>query len=203
MLFSGEQLVWGLLFTAGLIAVVEEWRISLLALLVEYALVGFLLSGSFSPSIALAKIATGGMIFFILYPTAWRGRGKPTAKIASQERTLATLATLFPFRLVGSVLIGLVAYGFLHQHPWEGVPTHLAFASSLLMAMGLWTVMLARGPFRMGLGLLTFQIGFELILTTWERGLLVAGLLGSVNILLALTISYLEAVGLARRGVKR
>jgi hypothetical protein len=55
----------------------------------------------------------------------------------------------------------------------------------------------------MGLGLLTFQIGFELLFTTWERSLLVAGLLGLVNILLALAIPYLEAVGLARRGVER
>ncbi len=198
MLFSGEQLVWGLLFTAGLIAVVKEWRISLLALLIQYALVGFLFS-SLSPSIALAKIITGGMIFFILYPTAWRGRRKPLAKIAGQERTLAIS---YPFRVVGSALMGLVAYGLL-QYPWEGVPTHLAFASNFLMAMGLWTVILGRGPFRMGLGLLTFQIGFELLFTTWERSLLVAGLLGLVNILLALAIPYLEAVELARREVKR
>lgn len=199
MLFSGEQLVWGLLFTAGLIAVVEEWRISLLALLIQYALVGFLLSGSLSPSIALAKIITGGMIFFILYPTGWRGRRKPLAKIAGQERTFAIS---YPFRVVGSALMGLVAYGLL-QYPWEGVPTHLAFASNFLMAMGLWTVILGPGPFRMGLGLLTFQIGFELLFTAWERSLLVAGLLGLVNILLALAIPYLEAVELARRGVKR
>lgn len=200
MLFSAEELVWGLLFTASLIAVVEEWRISLLALLIQYVLVGFLLSGSLSPSLALAKIATGGMIFFILYPTAWRGRRKTPAKIASQERTLTTF---FPFRLFGSVLIGLVAYGLLHQNPWEGVPTHLAFASGFLMAMGLWTVILGRGSFRMGLGLLTFEIGFELLFTVWERSLLVAGLLGLVNILLALTIPYLKAAELARGGVER
>jgi len=200
MLFSGEQLVWGLFFTAGLIAVVEEWRISLLALLTQYALVGLILSGSVSPSLALAKIITGGMVFFILCPTAWRGRRKPPAKIAGQGRTLATSS---PFRLVGSALMGLVAYGLLHQYPWEGVPTDLAFASNFLMAMGLWTVILGRGPFRMGLGLLTFQIGFELLFTTWERSLLVAGLLGLMNILLALAIPYLEAVELARREVER
>jgi len=200
MVFSAEQLVWGLLFTAGLIAVVEEWRISLFALLIQYVLVGFLLSGSLSPSLALAKIAMGGMIFFILYPTTWRGRGKPPVRIASQERTLATT---FPLRLVGSVLIVLVAYGLLHQYPWEGVAPHLALASNFLMAMGLWTVILGRGPFRMGLGLLTFQTGFELLFTTWERSLLVAGLLGLVNILLALTIPYLKAVELARRRVER
>ena len=200
MLFSAEQLVWGLLFAASVMAVVEEWRISLLALLIQYALVGFLLSGSISPSIALAKIITGGMIFFTLFPTAWRGRRKPPAKIAGQGRTFATS---LPFRLAGSALIGLVAYGLLHQYPWEGVPTPLAFASNFLMAMGLWTVILGRGPFRMGLGLLTFQIGFELLFTAWERSLLVAGLLGLVNILLALAIPYLEAVEFARKEVER
>jgi len=197
MSFSAEQLVWGLLFTAGLIAVVEEGRISLLALLTQYALVGFLLSGSLS--IALTKIATGAMVFLILCPTAWRGGRKPPARTASQRRTFTTS---FPFRLVGSALMGLVAYR-LHQYPWEGVPTHLVFASSLLMAMGLWTVLLGRGPFRMGLGLLTFQTGFELLFTSWERSLLVAGLFGLVNILLALAIPYLEAVELARREVER
>jgi len=197
MLFSGEELVWGLLFTAGLIAVVEEWRISLLALLIQFALVGLLLSGS--PSIALAKIMTGGMIFFILYPTAWRGRRKPLIKIASRGRTFATS---FTFRLVGAALIGLAAYGLLHQYPWEGVPTPLVFASHFLMAMGLWIVILGRGPFRMGLGLLTFQIGFELLFTIWETSLLVAGLLSLVDIFLALAIPYLVAVEWARGGVE-
>jgi hypothetical protein len=200
MVFSGEQLVWALLLTAGLIAVVEEWRISLLALLLQYVLVGFLLYGSLSPPIALAKIATGGMVFFIFYPTAWRGRRKPAAEMASQERTFTTS---LPFRLVGSTLIGLVVYGLLHPYPWEEVPTHLAFASNFLMAMGLWTATLGRGPFRIGLGLLTFLIGFELLFTTWERSLLVAGLLALVNILLALAIPYLKAVELARGGVER
>jgi hypothetical protein len=55
----------------------------------------------------------------------------------------------------------------------------------------------------MGLGLLTFEIGFELLFTVWERSLLVAGLLGLVNILLALTIPYLKAAELARGGVER
>lgn len=200
MLFSAEELVWGLFLTAGLIAVVEERRISLLVLLVQYALAGLLLSASLPASIALAKIAIGGMVFLTLFPTAWRSRSKPPAEMEGQKRTFATS---FPFRLAGSALVGLVVYGLLQQYPWEGVPPPLAFASLFLMAMGLWTVVLGRGPFRIGLGLLTFQIGFELLFTIWERGLLVAGLLGLVNILLALAIPYLDAVELARKGVER
>jgi hypothetical protein len=49
-----------------------------------------------------------------------------------------------------------------------------------------------------GLGLLTILAGFELMYTPIEPTLVVVGLLGVVNLLIALTLSYLIAAWAAR-----
>ena len=67
---SEGRLIWGLLFTGGLIAALEEWRICLLLLLLQYTFVGLSLALWVPSHLALAKIIVGAMIFFILYPTA-------------------------------------------------------------------------------------------------------------------------------------
>ena len=49
----------------------------------------------------------------------------------------------------------------------------------------------SRDPFKVGLGLLTFQAGFGILLATFEQSLSVAALVGVVNLLTALAIAYL------------
>jgi len=67
-----------------------------------------------------------------------------------------------------------------------------------LTLSGLLILILTEDPLKIGQGLLTAIIGFELWYTTLERSLLIVGLWGAVNLLLALAIGYLMAV----RGVK-
>jgi len=57
--------------------------------------------------------------------------------------------------------------------------------------MGLLTAIWAGEPLKVGLGLLTFEGGFELFYTTQEKSLSVMGLLGIANLLVALAIAYL------------
>ncbi len=187
---SEGRLIWGLLFTGALIAAVEEWRICLLVLLLQYTFVGLSLVLWVPSHLALAKIIVGGMVFFILYPTAQRGR-----QAADGGKVASSL-----YRWAGCLLAGLGAYGLFYRHPLPQAPAGLTLSSYLLVAMGLLAVILARDLFKAGLGLLTFQAGFEILFTALESGLVVAGLLGMVNILLALATSYLAAAQLARRG---
>lgn len=189
LLLAGWLLL-GLFIALALLMVARPRRVSLLALLAEYVLMGLLLSGVIPAPLALAKVAVGGMVFFILYPVA--RRPSPGARVAQEDR--GGLMASFAFRLTAFLLAGAGAYGLFSRYPLAEIPGPLALASYLLMAVGLLMAILGEGTFESGLGLLTFQMGFESVFTLLEGGLLVAGLLGLLNILLALAISYLSAV---------
>jgi hypothetical protein len=60
--------------------------------------------------------------------------------------------------------------------------------------MGVFAIALADEPFKGGLGLLTVIAGFELFYSSIEQSLAVVGLLGVVNFMIALAISYLTTV---------
>jgi hypothetical protein len=60
-----------------------------------------------------------------------------------------------------------------------------------LILAGLVTLVLTEDPMRVGHGLFTALTGFDLYYTTLEKSLLLTGLWGAVNLLIALAIGYL------------
>ncbi len=69
--FLGEEpAALGLLVTAILLVVLRDWRWSLLALAIQYVLVGWLLTGVLEPQVAMLKILVGMLICVVLYLTA-------------------------------------------------------------------------------------------------------------------------------------
>ena len=63
-----------------------------------------------------------------------------------------------------------------------------------LVLAGLVVITLTEDPMKVGHGLLTLLSGFGLFYITLERSLLLIGLWGSVNLLIALAIGYLTVV---------
>jgi len=57
--------------------------------------------------------------------------------------------------------------------------------------MGMFNIALADEPLKGGMGLLTVITGFELYYSGVEQSLIVVGLLGVVNFMIALAMSYL------------
>jgi hypothetical protein len=96
-----------------------------------------------------------------------------------------------PFRLLAVVLMGLVVSSLLNSYPLPEVPRYIGFACYWLALMGLLVMILTAEPLKAGLGLLTFISGFELFYAALEKSLSVAGLLGIVNLFMALAIAYL------------
>ncbi len=187
-LSSGPAVV-GLACTAGLIVLVEDWRALLGALTAQYLLAGLLLTGTIRPEVVLLKIIVGGMVCSILYLTARRIRsGAATRGLSRYPLPLG-----FHFRLLAIVLAGLTAYGLFGRYPFPEAPAFLVFAAYWLAVMGCLTMITGQQALKAGLGLLTLETGFEILYAALEEGLLIAGLLGIINILMALAIAYLAS----------
>jgi hypothetical protein len=195
---TASPAVVGLVVTASLIIMVRDWRASLAALLAQYLLLGFLLTRLIPLEVATVKTLIGALICPILYLTARRGRwGRQRDK--DRPSPLPTGWEVFPvglpFRLLAVVLMGLVASSLLKSYPLPEVPRDIGFACYWLALVGLLVMILTAEPLKAGLGLLTFMAGFELFYAALESSLSVVGLLGIVNLFMALAIAYLASAG--------
>ena len=198
---SETSAVIGLVVTSSLIVLLRDWRLSLLALLVQYLLAAVLLIHFIHAEVALFKFIVGAMICPVLFLSARRAEGD----MAGKRRTgwkggvrvwvpRDVFGVGLPFRFLAVILVGLLVYGFLQRCALADVPSYLNFAVYWLGLMGLLTMMLTGRPLKVGLGLLTFMTAFELYYVTIERGLLVTGMLGVLHLIVALALAYLIAL---------
>jgi hypothetical protein len=186
----------GVIVTAEILIVIQDWRLSLLALAAQYVFVGLLLTRVLVPELAALKALIGLIICPVLYVTAVRVRwGRPSAP--TDGRSGWRLSTSESFRLVAALMGGLVAYN-LATRPGLMLPqvqdTSINVACFALMGLGLLALGLTEEPLKAGMGLLTFMSGFELFYAGLEQSLLVIGFLGMVNLLIALGVAYLASV---------
>lgn len=208
------------MLTAGVIVVVKDWRASLLALAIQYVIVGLLLTSAIQMELAIIKTLVGTMLCLILHMTArhvdW-GRPSPPPEPLDKERgpaaspaftsatsasqtqpnlatakgTRGTLPTEFPFRLLAALLVMMAAYNAATIYPLPDVNEAISLAVYTLATLGLLAMGLTDEPLKAGLGLLTFVSAFELFYTVLEPSLTVVGFLGLANFLIALAIAYL------------
>lgn len=220
---SQEAALLGLFVTASLILVGRDWRSLILALLVQYILVGLVLARLVRPDIATLKVMIGAFICPILFLSARQvsarglsmgllmdssqvvkhlGRAswwqQSLALMASlvkgQDRRQSPAATGFVFRIFVALLMMLVAINLSQTIALPGLPPSVNTAVFWLILAGLTTLALTEEPIKVGHGLFTALVGFELFYTTLESGLLLTGLWGAINLLIALAIGYLTVV---------
>jgi len=174
-------LLLGLLVTACLILVGYEWRVEVLALLLQYGLVGILLARDNALPAAGTIIMTGVVVIWILYLSA---HDAPPPAQSGRERL---------FRLLAAAVLAVGVYGGAtrFQDLPVGASSQVLMAAGWLVAMGLLIVALAHDPLRLGLGLCTFQAGIEVTYLAVERSLAVLGLLAMVNWGIALGVGTL------------
>lgn len=208
----------GVFLATTLVVVAADWRLSLLGLFLDYLLVSRLLTEVIQPEVALIKVIAGGMASVILFITArqlgLKGSGLPRLgsgpRLADGQALAAApeagdpppgerpaaapgrgYLVSFPFRLVGVLLLGLVIYPLLVNYPRPEVGPYLNFAVYWLPAAAILVIILTTDPFKVGVGLLVFQLGFEAFYASLEGSLSVNGLLGITTLAVALTASYL------------
>ncbi len=189
-----ELAIVGLFGTAGVMVLVRDWRISLLALLGQYLLVGLILSRLVLPEVALIKVLTGALICPMLYLAA-RQAGWGAGR---NSRPAAARGGIFPggraFRLLAVTLVALLAVTLSRSYPLPVVPPDVGLGSYWLMLNGLLILMLTEEPLKAGQGLLTAIIGFELLYAPIERSLVLVWLWAVMSLLLTLAIAYLAVV---------
>lgn len=199
---TADQMILGLLVASGLMVVVEERRLSLSALLVQYLLLGALVGPELYRPIVMVRMGLGVAVCLVLYITAWHVestlRRRHTAindvpqlwqgplGPAARAVSVGGMGALFRFMVL--VLAVLVAYGLWRAYPLELVPAGVNLTSYLLVITGLLVALTSADPLRMGLGVLTFVNGFEGTYLFLENSLIMIALLSVVDIAVALGI---------------
>lgn len=201
---SRELAILGLLASSTLIALVRDWRVTLLSLLGQYIVAGLILARAVAPEIAVIKVLVGALICPMLYLAARQsGWSPPLVRLAVrrgwQEMTTARgTADVFrvsaAFRILVVALAGLLAMVLNHSYPLPLVPSEVGLGSYWLMVIGCFILALTEAPLKAGPGLLTLLTGFELLYSYLERSLVMVWLLAVTNLLLALAIVYLAVV---------
>ena len=192
----------GIFITALLLVVSRDWRLSVMALAIQYFFVVLILTRLIRLEVAAVKGLIGWLICMVFYLTE--------RQTSALERSLDGESTTVPqrwrrwiisarasFCLLAGILIAVAAYTASLRIPLPEVPADITLACYLLVGLGLLLVGLSEAPMQVGLGLLTFLSGFDLFYVGLEPSLAVAGLLGAVSFLIALATAYLRAAQVA------
>lgn len=208
-----ETALIGLFITASTILLTKDWRILIMALLAQYVLVGIMLLRLVRPDIAVLKILIGAFICPILFLSARQISVRATSTVAdkpwsfsfSRWRRLSgrvspltsqysSTPTGLVFRILVGLIMILVTLTISSSFPLPGLATSVTTAVYWLVLAGLVTLVITEDPMKAGHGLFTVLIGFDLFYATLESSLLLTGLWGSVNLLIALAVGYLTVV---------
>jgi len=184
---------------AGLV-VFTDWRISFVALAVQYAGASLFLTQLAVPEVALVKLISGILVVGILSLTGWQAHfGRAAGGSAAEAaRPGGAVPTSVAFRVMATLIAGVAALYVASQPAFilpglDGAPV-LNMASYALMGLGLLNLGLTEEPLKAGMGLLTVLLGFEVFYAAVEPALAIVALLAAVEFAIALAVSYLALV---------
>lgn len=212
---AGVPAIVGLVLTAVAVFLTSDWRLSLTSLLVQYLLVGLVLTRFIQAEVAIVKILVGVMVVLMLYLSVRRVQAVgPFQELEQQRVRLLGLRVAWgrgplglPLRLLVAFLVAVAVIRFSGEYytllptPDGGNPTispDVALAAFWLGCMGLVGLILSGEPDRVAPAVFTTLAGFELIYAGLETNLAIVGFWEAFILLAALALSYLIVVrGLA------
>jgi hypothetical protein len=206
---AGAPAAFGVTFTAGLLLIGRDWRLSVAALAAQYALAVALFAEVIPAQVSGVKLMVGLLSCLILLLSAqqaqisWRNRPRP--KTPGEHLNLlavrgSILPTALPFRLAAALIVGLAAWALAGQ-PGGTLPDVSADVTQAVFALGgmsLLVIALSEAPLQIGMGLLTFLTGFELFYHAVEPSLSVIALLAMAHFGIAVVTGYVTIVEAAR-----
>lgn len=173
--------------TSLLLLIVQDWRLILAALSLQYVGVLILTTLSWPIEIAVVKLVTGWMGAALLGVALINNPSSDVYRDADLPRSGMV------FRIFAAALVGLVAFtaggklvGMIPE-----IRAAQAYGGIILILMGLLQLGLTNRPLRVIVGLWTVLAGFEVLYAALEQAALVTGLLAVVNLGLALIGAYL------------
>jgi hypothetical protein len=174
--------------SAGLL-LSRNWRWSLGLLALQYFSAFWLALSHWPLSMSATLLVSGWMAAAALGMTHLNLKEGSTAETSWPQGSL--------FRIFASVLVLLAvsaaAGGLTGWLPNSSLP--LTWGALVLIGLGFLHLGMTLQPLRVILGLLTTLLGFEVLYTSIENSILVAGLLVVVTLGLALTGCYLLVLG--------
>jgi hypothetical protein len=163
----------------------RDWRWMMGALAVMYLGVFLLVSQSWNFSLAVLKVVIGWMVSVVLGITQMgQTHEKKGEENLPSGRIFRTIASGLVFLVVFSIAPGFVSW-------LPELSNEQAVGGMILIGMGLLQLGMTARPIRVVVGLLTILAGFEIIYAAVEASVLVAGLLGGINLGMALVGAYL------------
>ena len=176
------MLVLVMLTTTGLLFS-RDWRWSLGLLAIQYLGVFWMVQTHWPASMAASKIVTGWMACAVL------GIAQLGTKREAESESIWLQGRLFQIFASGMFFTATFALA-LRAVTWLGVSLPVAWGGLLLIGLGLLHLGITSDSFQVIIGLLTIMAGFEVLYATVESSALVAALLASVNLGMALAGAY-------------
>lgn len=161
----------------------RDWRWGIGLLAIQYLSIFWLVQTHWPVSMAASKLVTGWMACAVLGITQLNTDPAEETEVSWPQGRLFRLFT------TGIIMAATFALS-LRASGWLGLGLPIAWGSLLLIGMGLLQLGISAQPFRVILGLLTVLAGFEILYAAVESSTLVAALLSTINLGLALTGAY-------------
>ncbi|MFN8475794.1 MAG: hypothetical protein U0822_26680 [Anaerolineae bacterium] len=184
-----------LVATTTLLAIVIQWRLSLIVLLVQYLITAGLLAVYVSIQAAALTILAGALVSAILFTSARSVEGHPgnPGFIPEGPRRASVWSASLTGLLLRALALAVVGTGILGtalgQIGFEGGASTLVPAVWLAI-VGVLFIVMARATFAAGLGLITLLMGIEAFYVAVNDSPIILGLLAIIQIIVALTIAY-------------
>jgi hypothetical protein len=176
---------FSLVTSAGLI-IIRDWRLELGLLGLQYISVFWLTNQYWPISMAAIKLVTGWMAITILGITRLNSKG-----VEDDSEQFWPQGRLFRLFAAGVVTMIVITVSPRVETIIPGIGLPVIYSSLILMGLGMLHLGMTAQPFRAILGLLTVLSGFEAVYAALESSILVAAMLSTVNLGLALVGAYL------------
>jgi hypothetical protein len=178
----------------------NDWRLSVTFLAMQYVGVFVLVALSWPIQMAIVKLVAGWMSGAIL-GLAQIGSSEQIGPYASdyiqsgvKNKRQPISAVLFRLLAAIMVLLAVISISPIALDWVPSVSIEQILGAFILIGLGLLHLGFTPVPYRVNIGLLTVLAGFEILYAAVEISALVAGLLASVNLGLALIGAYLTLV---------
>ena len=193
-LWSGYVAVVAVFVMTPILVVIDDRRLVVGALAVLFLFVSLLFTNVLATQIAGIKLIVYIIVWLIIFICAQQ-KGWGYTDASNEVYGLVISATI-RFRVLAVFMVGIVGWQLVETGmlPFPVVSRYVTLGATQLVFQGLLLLAIAKQPLKIGLGILIMYSGFGLLYSAVEPSLMVVGMLGLVDIAVALAICYLELV---------
>lgn len=177
--------------TTTVLLLLQEWRIILITLIIQYAGVFILVGLTWPFEMAMIKVLSGFIASIILWIELVRYPDFQSSSLVDHHQELRNSDRLF--RVFMAFLVGLAIYSLADDTAkWIlNASYQQIFGSLLLMGMGILILGITNTVIKGIVGLLTFFSGFEILFATLETSVLIAAFFSFITLGIAFLGAYI------------